>query len=113
LLGPEPFLLFAVAGVFFPWVTTATGSAPGIEQGDGWPILAIAAGTFFLARVQVRWAWIPAALGAVVTVRDILKVTNVDGAGAGVGLWMSAAGLAVATVLLFAREVESVRRRER
>jgi len=110
LLGPESFLLFATAGVFFPWVRTGTGSAAGIEQGDGWPVLAMAAGAFFLARAHVRWAWIPAALGAVVTIKDIFTVNDVDGADAGVGLWMSAAGLAVAAILLFAREIEGARR---
>ena len=110
LLGPEPFLLFAIAGLFFPWVTTGAGSAAGIEQGDGWPVLALAAGAFFLSRAHVRWAWIPAGLGGVVAVRDIVTVSGVEGAAAGVGLWMSAAGLAVATLLLFAREIEAVRR---
>ncbi len=110
LIGPESFLLFAIAGLFFPWVKTVGGSAAGIEQGDGWPVLAMAAGAFFLARAHVRWAWIPAALGAVVTIRDIFTVNDVDGADAGIGLWMSAAGLAMAAILLFWREIEAVRR---
>jgi hypothetical protein len=98
-----------VLGVFFPWVTTASGSAVGIEQGDGWPVLALAAGAFFLARAHVRWAWIPAALAAIVTGRDILFVSGVEGAGPGVGLWMSAAGSAVAAILLFLRAIRTVR----
>jgi hypothetical protein len=110
LLGPESFLLFAIAGLFFPWVRTGAGSAAGIEQGDGWPVLAMAAGAFFLARAHVRWAWIPAALGAVVTIKDIFTVSGVEGAGAGIGLWMSAAGLTAAAILLFAREIEGARR---
>ena len=102
--------MFAVLGLFLPWVTSGSVSVAGIDQGDGWPVLALSAGAFFLARAQIRWAWIPAALGLVVTIRDLLTVGDVQGAGIGVGLWMTAVGLAAASILLFAREIQAVRR---
>jgi len=109
LAGPEPFLLFAVLGLFFPWVTAGDISSFGIEEGDGFPILALSAGSYLLARARVRWAWIPATLAAIVVVRDVMQVRAVPGVGVGVGLWMTVFGSVVASVLLLAREVRRVR----
>lgn len=109
LFGPEPFLLFAVLGVFFPWVTTDAASSAGIQQGDGLPVLALSAGSFLLSRGPVRWAWIPAGLGAVIAIRDIQRVLALEGVSVGIGLWMVAFGLVVGTVVLLSRELARLR----
>jgi hypothetical protein len=109
LFGPEPFLLFAVIGVFFPWVTSGSVSSSGLQVGDGLPVLALSAGAFLLSRGRVRWAWIPAGLGAVVVIRDIQRVLGLDGVSVGVGLWMAGFGLIAATGLLLARELARAR----
>jgi hypothetical protein len=106
-LSVEPFLLFAVLGVFFPWVTGPGLSRSGLDQ-DGVGILALAAGTYLLARGGIRWAWIPAGVGAVAAIRTVV-ITLDSTLSVGPGLWMSSVGLAIAAVWLFARESARVR----
>lgn len=109
LFGPEAFLLFAVLGVFFPWVTAGDVSSAGIQQGDGLPVLALSAGAYLLGRGPVRWAWIPAGLATVIVLRDVERLLGVEGVSIGVGLWMSAVGLSIGTAVLLAREVARLR----
>jgi hypothetical protein len=108
LLTVDPFLLFAVLGVFFPWVTGPGLSRSGLDQ-DGVGILALAAGTYLLARARIRWSWIPAAVGAVAAIRTVVITLGTPTLSVGPGLWMSSIGLAVAAVWLFARELAHVR----
>ena len=108
-LSVEPFLLFAVLGVFLPWAGGADGSVSGIESDNGVFVLVLAAGAFLLRWAGVRWAWIAAGLGTVVTGRSLLRVLDVTGLTPGVGLWMTLVGLAAATVWLFTEQLGRVR----
>jgi len=108
LLSVDLFLLFAVLGVFFPWVTGPGISRSGLDQ-DGVGILALAASSYLLARGGVRWAWIPAGLGAVTAIRTVLNTLDAPPLAIGPGLWMSVMGLVVATVWLLGGELARIR----
>ena len=108
LLSVDLFLLFAVLGVFFPWVMGPSISRSGLDQ-DGVGILALAASSYLLARGGVRWAWIPAGLGAVTAIRTVLNTLDAPPLTVGPGLWMSVMGLVVATVWLLGGELARIR----
>ncbi|MCP3988195.1 MAG: hypothetical protein GY724_03910 [Actinomycetia bacterium] len=97
----------AIVGIFLTWIepagTEAVGSARiGIEEGDG--VMALVVGVIGLgaAFIGARPAWIAVGFGTAIAVRDAVRVNDNPAADIGLGLWITAIGFAIATVLLLA-----------
>ncbi len=88
----------AAAGSFATWETEE--SVSGVGSGEGRWVLIVALVAIGLVQLGWRPAWMAAGLVLAIAGRELLSISGDEGAGVGLGLWVTLLGSAAAVVLL-------------